>query len=122
MLRYMRKVLAGLFVFASVVFAGERYLGTIRTSGNASATNRTTTNPFLISGPVKLSIYCVDAAPLVCTDNDVCTTDGGVNHGITIPANTIFPTSIARQTPDASVAIVSTLDAGCQVFSRTGTE
>lgn len=118
----MRKFLTVLLAGASLGFAGERYLGTIRTTGNASASNRTTTNPFLIPGPRKLTLYCVDASPYVCTDNTTCTTDGGVNHGVKIPANTLFPTSIDTLTSDASISIVDFLDAGCQVFLRSGVE
>lgn len=106
---------------ASVAFAGEKYLGTIRASGNASATNRTTANPFMIVGPTKLTLYCPDARPLVCTDSTTCTTDGGTAHGFKMPSE-YLPTSISYQTFDASIAIVDFLDAGCQVFSRTGTE
>ncbi len=117
----MRKIFLTVALFASLVFAGERYLGTIRASGNASATNRTTTNPFMITGPVKLTLYCPDARPFVCTDSTTCTTDGGTAHGFKMPSE-YLPTSINYQTQDASIAIVDFLDAGCQVFSRAGNE
>jgi len=117
----MRKTFLACLAVASVAIAGERYLGTIRTSGNASASNRTTTVPFMISGPVKLTLYCPNARPYVCTDSTTCTTDGGAAHGFKMPGE-YLPTSISFQTPDASLAIVDFVDAGCEVFSRNGTE
>lgn len=117
----MRKIFLAATLLASLVFAGEKYLGTIRSTGNASASNRTTTVPFLISGPVKLTLYCPNARPFVCTDSATCTTDGGTAHGFKMPSE-YLPTSIDYNTRDASIAIVDFVDAGCEVFTRNGTE
>jgi hypothetical protein len=108
-------------------WAGERYLGTITSTG-ADTTNATTANPFNIPRGRKITIQC-DAVAYVITDT---TTVVSAATGIKLDVDEKFPTSTGTMVIDTSGtaaaggAIVRVISASgtvnCKVFERTGSE
>lgn len=143
-----RLIFAAAVCVATVVFAGEKLLGTITVTDAGTASNRTTgyrayatTESFVIAPPSKISIQC-DQDSMVGTDVSGC--DAGTC--VRLAANQLLPTSVdtVRNLSGCAwnsdggtgcvnvtysggwVAVSVTTDAGnvavCRVFSRSGME
>ena len=126
----MRNLLLAVAVcLSSTALAGEKYLGTITSTGS-DTTNVTTSTAFYIPPDAKITIQC-SATAYVITDSSSAVTS---SNGVKLSADTIFPTSTGSQVRDAPVtdggttkgAIVRVISASgtvnCLVFERRGSE
>jgi len=123
----MRATLMATLVLALPAWAGERYLGTITSTG-ADTTNATTATPFFVPRGAKLTLQC-DATAYVLTDSS---TPVSASNGIKVSGDELFPTSTGTQVVDTSStaaaggAVVRVVSASgtvnCKVFERRGTE
>lgn len=120
----MKRFLCTFVFFAFSADAGERYLGTLTSTGTA-VTNATTATPFVITPVSKLTIQC-DAASYIATDATTVTSSNGLklNADVALPTSTggQNPTTISS-VPTARVAMISSSGTtNCKVFDRSGKE
>lgn len=128
-----RNIIAASFVFACSAWAGDKYIGTISSSG-ASANNKTpasTDAGFVIPPNQKLSVQCSSDAYLTTDTGGAITT----TNGAYVFAGSLFQTSTGGQfsttldgganSPATNQLNILSVDAGavsCKVFTRLGTE
>lgn len=127
-------LLAAAICLSSTAFAGERYLGTITSTGS-DTTNATTATPFFIPKDAKVTMQC-DATAYVLTDSSSAVTS---SNGIKLSSDALFPTSTGSLTKDTTAtladggtntgyggAIIRVISSSgtvsCKVWERRGNE
>ena len=110
---------------ALCAWAGDRYLGTITSTGS-SVNAGSTSSPFSIPTGAKLTVQC-DATTYLNTDTKTAVTS---SNGVKLSADQAWQTSTGYQTvtndggvPSSIVNVISSSGTvNCKVFQRLGTE